>query len=346
MSSTFSFGPLLIGVLLNTTLYGVLLIQAAVGLSQSILQRVLPLKIPIEIHDILWCFRDPKWFRYLILFLFVAETANVVFDIMLIYEPLISGWGNPKALEISPLFLRPDAAVIVAISTPVQLFVAWRIKILRNSYVLPTLITLLALISLGGGLSVTVNVSLRPDYADFGHFRPFVATWLAASAVCDVVLTAALMYSLHKRKGAAQSTDRYIDRLIRCEIRSDAHNASLTWIQIVIVHTGAITAVTALLDLRKNWMNHAPRLNARVWRDPDPEVNRQYPTNVLFKQPSSEGRLEIRNTVIHIAPENSSQPLELHPRARHRALSNVAAHPMPDINAHLESESETKASPS
>jgi hypothetical protein len=39
-------------------------------------------------------------------------------------------------------------------------------------------------------------VTLHSNYADFSNFKPFVITWLAATAACDVILSAALIYSL------------------------------------------------------------------------------------------------------------------------------------------------------
>ncbi|KAJ7657338.1 hypothetical protein DFH06DRAFT_460932 [Mycena polygramma] len=215
------FGPMLLGVLLNTTLYGVLLVQ---------MLNYYKHHPPTE----------PKWFRYLALYLLVAETANVVFDIGLIFEPLVTRWGTINALEVSPLLLRPDAAVTVAISTPVQLFVAWRIKALAHfsskptmsSVVCPAIIALTSFISFAGGLSVTIVVSLHSNYAEFANFHPFVITWLSATAACDVILSTALIYSLHTRKSGMADTDRYIERIIRLTIQ-----------------TGSITAVAALLDL-------------------------------------------------------------------------------------------------
>ncbi|KAJ7919670.1 hypothetical protein B0H13DRAFT_2656617 [Mycena leptocephala] len=282
------FGPMLIGVLLNTTLYGVLVVQMLMYYKRYK--------------------RDPKWFRYLALYLFIAETANVVFDIGLIYEPLITRYGTAKALEVSPLLLRPDAAVTVAISTPIQLFVAWRVHVITRSYFFPLLIGLTSLISLAGGLSVTIIVTLHSNYADFPNFNPFVITWLAASAACDVILSAALIYSLYTRKSGVRSTDRYIDRIIR-----------------LTVQTGSITAVTALLDLfvflfspestlqfiwdfplSKLYGNALfSSLNARPWKE---EASLDDNTNVLFEQSPVEGRTS--------SSFYASPPLELHRRRR------------------------------
>ncbi|KAJ7624774.1 hypothetical protein FB45DRAFT_924192 [Roridomyces roridus] len=257
------FGPLLIGVLLNTTLYGVMLVQMLMYFTRYR--------------------RDRKWFRLLALYLLIAETANTIFDIGLIYEPLIVRYATAKALEISPLMLRPDAALTVAISTPVQFFVAWRVKALTQSNVLPALICILSIASLVGGMSVTVNVSLQPEYADFPNFNPYVITWLSTTAACDVLLSTALIHSLYTRKSGVTPTDRQVDRIIR-----------------MTVQTGSITAIAALLDLfsflfkPKTTLNFVwdfplsklytnallSTLNARPWH----EESLRDTMNVLFEQ--------------------------------------------------------------
>lgn len=103
-----------------------------------------------------------------------------------------------------------------AISTAVQLYVAWRIERLTEAYLFPILISVLSLVSLGeifnpsflrrprlnsmlgGGISVTYLVASHDDFA-FAlspKFRPFVITWLSSSAACDVIMSAVLIYSL------------------------------------------------------------------------------------------------------------------------------------------------------
>ncbi|KAJ6573440.1 hypothetical protein DFH09DRAFT_1151871 [Mycena vulgaris] len=287
------FGPMLIGVLLNTTLYGV-----------TNADLVIQILIYYNRYK-----QDRKWVRYLVLYLLVAETVNVVFDIGLIYEPLIFRYATARALVVSPLLLRPgtsciccvgssESFILVAISMPVQLFVAWRVKMLTQSYFVPILIAVLAIVSFGGGLSVTIMVSLRPEYAGFGNFHPFVMTWLSSSAACDVILSMALIYSLRTRKTGAGATDRYVDRII-----------------CLTVQTGSITAIAAMLDLlvffftpiqfiwdlplSKLYSNALlSTLNTRPWRE---EVS-QYTVNVLFDTTPSDDGLQIRS-IPHTALE-------------------------------------------
>ncbi|KAJ6594906.1 hypothetical protein B0H19DRAFT_1247539 [Mycena capillaripes] len=309
---TLLFGPLLIGVLLNTMLYGVMIVQAFLYHSRYKTDR--------------------PWFRYLVLYLVLAETVNWVCDVGIIYEPLITRYATPEALLTSPLLLRSDAVLTVLISTPIQLFIAWRVHIVTRSYVLPSIISLLALVSLGGGISVTTVVSLHPDYASFANFRAEVIIWLVSSTACDIFLTSSLVYSLVRpsavkyicrnsaliavrskwtRKTNVISTDSYINKIIR-----------------LTVQTGLITAAAALLDMilyltldnTANFMFDFPlsklytnalisTLNARPWKE---HVSQHEAPNALFEQSNMSGQTQTsfslvqRRSVIQSHPRHST----------------------------------------
>ncbi|KAF4568080.1 hypothetical protein EYR40_010523 [Pleurotus pulmonarius] len=118
------FGPMLFGVFLNTLLYGVLMLQA------FIYQRTYK--------------SDKTWIRCLVGYLFFVETLNTAFDWGTMYEPLVKRWGAERATRIVPVMLEADHVVMVMISTPVQLFIAWRIKIISGSSRLAGLIAFFA----------------------------------------------------------------------------------------------------------------------------------------------------------------------------------------------------------
>jgi len=205
------FGPMLIGIFLNVLLYGALVVQ---------------MFIYYQTYT-----EDASWIRYFMLYLFLMETVNSVFDIAIIYEPLIVLFGSHRALINSPKFLPADAITTVAISTPVQIFMAWRIKVITGSLLLSSIICFLAVASFGGGVSTTVIVTLNPEFAKFSEFHPEVVTWLTSSALCDVFLTVYLVYSLYSRRTGG-AVDDHINRVIR-----------------LTMQTGILTTIFALLDV-------------------------------------------------------------------------------------------------
>ncbi|KAJ6573594.1 hypothetical protein DFH09DRAFT_1152149 [Mycena vulgaris] len=206
------FGPMLIGVILSTAVYGIMISQ--------MLRYYQTYR------------KDATWIRYFMLYLFFAETANLLFEIGIIYEPLIVRYGAPRAVITSPLLLPADAISIVMVSTPIQLFTAWRISVITGSIALSMLISVLSVASFGGGLLVTVFVSIRNEFQEFQSFSMAVIVWLICSATCDVLIAVVLTYSLWSRKTGFTAVDGQINRVIR-----------------LTVQTGAITAVAALADL-------------------------------------------------------------------------------------------------
>ncbi|KAJ7910894.1 hypothetical protein B0H13DRAFT_2328801 [Mycena leptocephala] len=273
------FGPMLIGVLLSTLVYGMLRYYQTYK-------------------------KDTLWIRYFMLYLFIAETANLLVEIGIIYEPLIVRYGTPQALVKSPLVLPGDAISIVLVSTPIQLFTAWRISVITGSIAVAMIISILSVASFGGGLLVTVFVTIRNEFREFQSFSGAVILWLISSAVCDVLIAIILTYSLATRKTGFTAVDGQINRIIR-----------------LTVQTGAITAVAALADviLFLAFLQFIPdfplsklyticllsTLNARVrGKSEDPE---QRLPNALFKESNTQvSTFQTMNPRNSIYPSNFS----------------------------------------
>ncbi|KAF7297038.1 hypothetical protein MIND_00936300 [Mycena indigotica] len=222
------FGPMLIGTILSSICYGIMSLQ---------------MFIYYQTYK-----KDLIWIRYFVLYLFLAETTNLLFEIGIIYEPLIVRYGAPRALVVSPILLPGDAISIVLVSTPIQMFTAWRISVITGKKIFSVLISLFALVSFGtsilpcpsaadillsgGGAMVSIFTVMRNQYREFASFTSVIILWLVCSAFCDVLIAVVLTYSLSTRKTGFTAVDGQINRIIR-----------------LTVQTGAITAVAALLDL-------------------------------------------------------------------------------------------------
>ncbi|KIJ15454.1 hypothetical protein PAXINDRAFT_168957 [Paxillus involutus ATCC 200175] len=206
------FGPMLIGVFLNTMLYGVFVVQTFVYF-QSYKS-------------------DSPWIKCFVWYLLFCETLNTGFDIGMMYEPLIVRYGTPRAVTIAPVMLSADPIMTVMISSAVQLFIAWRVRIMSGSKFVPLVITFFAVTSFIGGIATTVSVTFINEYASLHKFDGAVITWLASSAAADVIITVSLVWSLYHQKTGFAATDDSINRLIR-----------------LTVQTGLVTAVSATLDV-------------------------------------------------------------------------------------------------
>ncbi|KAJ7862929.1 hypothetical protein B0H14DRAFT_2290186, partial [Mycena olivaceomarginata] len=118
------------------------------------------------------------------------------------------------------------------VSTPIQLFAAWRISVLSRSFIFPGLITSISLLSFASGINMSVNVFRNPEYREFHSFKTAATVWLASSAVCDVVIAVGMTHALYTRKTGFGFVNGQINRIIRLSLE-----------------TGALTAITALMDI-------------------------------------------------------------------------------------------------
>ncbi|KAJ7063697.1 hypothetical protein C8F01DRAFT_87808 [Mycena amicta] len=204
------FGPMLIGVFVNMILYGVLISQILTY---------------FQVYR-----KDAIWMKIFVSYLFILETANTGFDMVIMYQPLILEYGQ-KPINF-PTFFITEPIVIVAVSTPIQLFFAWRIRSLTKSYWIPAIIVVLALGSCAGGLWTAVDIGLFKTFANKPKLHNSALLWFLGSCVADILITGSLVFSLSKRKTGFSGTDSVIDKIIRMTIQ-----------------TGAITAIFSILDV-------------------------------------------------------------------------------------------------
>ncbi|KAK7031110.1 hypothetical protein VNI00_013715 [Paramarasmius palmivorus] len=199
-----TFAPMLVGVLLDAVLLGIVIVQTYTYFS----------RYP----------KDSIWFKILVTYLMVAELANTVFDIALIWEPLIALGGVMRG---PPKFLPADAVTTTLISTPVQVFLAWRLYVITKSKILPIIVCCLSFCSLAGGVFLCSVVLSRQDMFNRSGPGPAAAiTWLVSSSVTDVVIAAGLVYALHSRRGGMKTPfDSYVTRVIRMSVQTGALTA-------------------------------------------------------------------------------------------------------------------------
>jgi Family of unknown function (DUF6534) len=82
------------------------------------------------------------------------------------------------------------------------------------------------------GIGVTIAITRVPFFFQFNKFEGVIIPWLAASILCDIIITASLVFFLSSHRSGIKNTDDIITRLIRATIQ-----------------TGLMTALWAIMDL-------------------------------------------------------------------------------------------------
>ncbi|OCH83817.1 hypothetical protein OBBRIDRAFT_765005 [Obba rivulosa] len=208
-----SFGPTCIGMVLTVLLYGVLVMQTFFYYNTFK--------------------RDKPWWKYLVFFLFVGETIHSGFLVALVYVPLVNHFGDIMSVaQTNHWILGIDPVLTVSVVMLVQLFDAWRIRIITRNNLAVLLISVCSLCQWLGGLGTALSLTVVRDFTKFRHFEMPVSMWLASSAVADIAITIILVTFLRKHKTGILSTDDVANRIIR-----------------MTVQTGLITTLCAMTDL-------------------------------------------------------------------------------------------------
>lgn len=205
-------GPMLVGFTLNACLYGIMITQVYIYFTSSN--------------------KDRTWMKYFVVFLLVADTVNTVFDFLYLYKSLIINFGDSAFLAKADWLFATDPALTGIIACVVQLFFAWRIRVLTHNWLCVGLVFICAISGGVAGIVTAYETGTVPNFVDFRHFKAVVIIWLAAESVGDLLITSILVWYLRKHKTGFKSSDLMIDRIIR-----------------LTVQTGLITSLVATLDL-------------------------------------------------------------------------------------------------
>ncbi|KAK0198139.1 hypothetical protein F5146DRAFT_1131147 [Armillaria mellea] len=198
-----SQGPMLIGHMINVLLLGVVIAQT-------------------YIYMITYQKRDKIWLKALVFFLLVLNVANTQFAYM--YTALMTHfgmWPHPSyyvpfqlssaaLLSEDPAYLvkvttgesyhsnvfATTAALTGVISCSVQIFFAWRVKILTSNLWLVAVVVATAMAGAIGAIASSVEaVSIR-SFLRFQEIKAWVILWLVGACAADILITAILVRHL------------------------------------------------------------------------------------------------------------------------------------------------------
>lgn len=203
----------------------------------------------------------------------------------MIFEPLVLRYGDPQSFTVSPVMIIADPLITVLISTPVQFFIAWRIKIISGSMLMPLVIVFFGTCAFIGGVSLTVSVTFIREWARFKQFEGAVITWLASSAAADLFITVALSWSLFRRKTGIKTTDDKIAKIIRLTVQTGLVTAVFALADVLIFLSVPHTTLNFIWDLAlsKLYTNSLlSTLNARAGWDNLNGKNGDEDSNILF----------------------------------------------------------------
>ncbi|KAG2146097.1 uncharacterized protein EDB93DRAFT_1149660 [Suillus bovinus] len=207
-----SFGPLLVGFAINAILYGALVTSGLVYFSSFK--------------------NDGLWIRLLVSTLLLLCTANVILQFVFLNDTLIIHFGDQYALSRANWVFSLLPGISGIVSSLVQFFFAWRIRILTSSVWPIGIMVILASTAFLCGIGTTIAINMVPVFTQFHRFEVVFVVGLTSSALDNLLITGLLVRSLREHKTGFMDTDHIIKKIIR-----------------VTLQTGLLTAIWTLVDL-------------------------------------------------------------------------------------------------
>ncbi|KZV71593.1 hypothetical protein PENSPDRAFT_402962 [Peniophora sp. CONT] len=145
------------------------------------------------------------------------------------YEYQVTNWNNPAAILDIFWSLIAQVFVIGLLTVTAQLFYVWRLWKLSNSYILPAIVSMLALAQFGLLLFYCKEILGLASLAEVGKVTYLQKTINALSGATDVLIALAMVWHLRSIRTGFEKTDSILGRLM-----------------IFCVNSGALTSITAI----------------------------------------------------------------------------------------------------
>ncbi|KAJ7028341.1 hypothetical protein C8F04DRAFT_67070 [Mycena alexandri] len=211
-------GPVILGIIVNTFVYGILFMQGVTYYTSSRFKQDRPL------------------IKGLVTWSLSLDTFHSCAVILVVWEYCIEHFGDQAFLETTPWPYPTSPIFTTSTSVPIQVYLAYRVKRLSKSWAIFGGITALSVTSGIIAWISSIRAVRLSDTKEFPALIPIVDTWLALSALCDVSLTILLFIFLRRGRTGFSKTDNIITTLILQSIETAAFS-SLTALMNLITFT-------------------------------------------------------------------------------------------------------------
>ncbi|KAJ7290528.1 hypothetical protein C8J57DRAFT_1276064 [Mycena rebaudengoi] len=241
-------GPVILGIIINTFIFGIVFMQAITYYTGS-------------------SYKKDSWvIKGLVSWSLLLDMFHSCAVIFVIWEYCIIHFGDTVFLGTTPWPYPTTPIFSTCASVPIQIFLAWRVKRLSNSW---PIFSVLSMLSIASGIMAFIS-AIRAVQAsnikDFAALIPVVDTWLALSVVCDLSLTTLLFIYLRRSRTGFTKTDSVIMRLTIQSIETASFstlNSVMDLITFTVLQNTNFHFIFALLSGRMYTNTLLATLNSR-----------------------------------------------------------------------------------
>lgn len=174
---------------------------------------------------------ERRWLRVFVGILCAADGIQTLMGVGLIWDILIKHFDVADTPLTPTRMFRMYPVLVGLISGSVQIFFAWRIKVLSTNSILFAIIAVLAIPQFAGGIAYTALTIRAGTFEEFGKYIGVIVGWVASSVLCDLVITVTLTVTLRRHR-----SNRELGEAAQLIHR----------IKIMSIHNGLVTIIWSL----------------------------------------------------------------------------------------------------
>ncbi|KAF7768111.1 hypothetical protein Agabi119p4_7354 [Agaricus bisporus var. burnettii] len=195
-----TLGVLLIGVFINTYLYGVVSYQYA--------------KYSVTFK------KDPHWVKLMVFVLFLMDTVHSASIIYMVWTFAVKSFEGGPASTNAYWPYPFTVLVMVCTACIVQGFFTYRIWKLTSQHTVACALAVLIVGAFVLGVTVAVRAWKLKPHTSIGPFNSLLAAWLVMEVVVDASIAGILIYKLSMSKTGHKNSDSVLNRLIRMSVQT------------------------------------------------------------------------------------------------------------------------------
>ncbi|KAF9038531.1 hypothetical protein BJ165DRAFT_395590 [Panaeolus papilionaceus] len=195
-----NLGVLILGVFLNTYLYGIVTYQYFAYFNTQ--------------------FKDPLWVKGTVCALFVIDSVHSASLVQMVWYFTIQNYGRPEALLVAVWTYGFTVFITALVALFTQIFLSYRILRMTRSVYVYAMTLGLAIVSFGLGIACTTKTWLVKTVFEFPEINGFLAAWLSLQVAVDAIICGILVYHLTQSRTGFERSDTAINRLMRTSIQT------------------------------------------------------------------------------------------------------------------------------
>ncbi|KAJ7205206.1 hypothetical protein GGX14DRAFT_645047 [Mycena pura] len=205
-----------------------------------------------------WYHKDPWSVKATVALLLAIECVQMGASIGVVYEWFITGFGDLANLDVIHWqdLLQLSSLYLSMFVTQVH-FARSIYQLDRKHIFLPSLILVLSLLAIGGGIAEVIAVIKVRRYSRLSATNSTYLLQTAAALAADILITFGLCWQLRKRRSEFQSTNKILNFLILTAINRSVFTMFFAILNMILFLTrpGTFAFMIALFVSDKLYMN-------------------------------------------------------------------------------------------